>query len=73
MKAGDLENRERERRIMLFIWIGAVLLMLWLWAGFGDGFVDLFSYPSTWVMALAPIVPLILWLRAKRSLAEKQD
>lgn len=62
----DLENRLRERRIMFFIWTGAVAVLNWLGAGFAGGFeAALQDNPLVWAVTVSPIIPLVLWLSAR--------
>jgi hypothetical protein len=71
----DLQNCLRESRIRLVVWTGGVAGGLWLSAGFGDGgFAGLFrDNPPIWVFATSPLIPLVLWLKARRDLARNDN
>jgi hypothetical protein len=64
---GDPENRLRERRIMFFIWTGAVAVVVWLGGGFGGGFEAAYrDNPLGWALTASPVIPLVPWLKARR-------
>jgi hypothetical protein len=66
----ELQNRERERRFMLILWASTVALVMALGAGMAGGW-DL-GYPASieewlgWLIPASPIVPLVLWLKARK-------
>ena len=64
----DAANRLRERRIMLIIWTATVAVITWIGAGFGGGLsAELFEdNPLGWALVLSPLLPLALWIKARR-------
>jgi hypothetical protein len=64
----DPENRIRARRILSIVWTSLVAVVLWLAVGFGGGIAEVFTAgnPAVWAVSASPLVPLALWIRARR-------
>ena len=71
----DAESRLRERRVMLLIWASVVLVIMLLGSGLAGGFRV--SAPNSlaewlsWLIPLSPIMPLVLWLRARKQVRDR--
>jgi hypothetical protein len=66
----DAANRLRERRIMLIVWTGCIAVIFWIGSGFAGGLaVGLEDNPLGWAFVLSPLIPLALWLKARRDYA----
>ncbi len=62
----EAANRLRERWIMLLAWSGTVIVVMWLGAGFAGGIEGAFEHnPVAWLATVSPLIPLVLWLRAR--------
>jgi hypothetical protein len=64
---------------MLILWLLVVITMVTLGIGFGGGDVSdaferhgmpMWQYLLFWLFVLSPVIPLMLWILARRALAE---
>jgi hypothetical protein len=60
-------DRLRARRIMLTLWVLVVVVIDWLGIGFAGGVVAAYKdNPAGWAFTLSPVLPLVLWIKARR-------
>jgi hypothetical protein len=70
----EAESEERDRRTLLIVWTLLVISVCVLGSGM-SGSVEITAPRSlgealSWAIPLSPIIPLVLWLRARKALRD---